>query len=288
MSKSREFNARLNVMGGMRRVTATMKMVAVSHLHHAQVEMRLPAPFAQELRKLAIVVHQIAAFSEHRLFLPPPKRGARVLLLVMTSDRGLCGAFNANILHEARRWLHEQRARRGAIVDALYAGQKGYAALRRDLPACTHVFHVSAHPKASEVAPIASYAMNRFNDGRYDEICIAGSRLVSAMKHVAAVRRILPFTRHVTDVPGVDAPIVEPMDGRMLGAVMRLWVHYCVYLAQLHRAAGEQASRIIAMENATVNLKAMESELTLQRNRARQTAITNELTEIIGGAETLA
>ena len=288
MSKSREFNSRLNAMSGMRRVTATMKMVAVSHLHHAQVDMRLPVPFAQELRKLAIVVHQIAAFSEHRLFQPPPKKDAKVLLLVMTSDRGLCGSFNGSIVHEVRHWLAENRKRRNLSVDALYAGQKGYNALHRDLPPCTSVFHVSAHPKTNEAAPIASYAMNHFNDGTYDEICIAGSRFISTMKHVAAVRRILPFTRSVSDVPGIDAPIIEPMDGRMLGTVMRLWVHYCVYLAQLHRAAGEQASRIVAMENATVNLKEMESELTLQRNRARQTAITNELTEIIGGAETLA
>jgi len=289
MVNFREFNTRLAAMSGMRRVTSTMKMVAASHLHRSQNEMRLPEPFAAELRKMAIVARQIPTLPQHRLFQEPPKSGSRVLVMVMCSDRGLCGAFNSTVIREVRRWVKEQRATRDVQIETLYVGQKGFTGLRQELPPCTKPFTVHVHPQSRDTLPISSYAINHFMDGRYDEVWIIGSRFVSIMKHDAEAYRILPY--HLKQpvpktVPGVDkVPLIEPMDARMLEGIMRLWVHYSVFVAQLNRSASEQASRVLAMENATVNLHRMEKDLALQRNRARQAAITNELTEIVSGAE---
>ncbi|MEI6646977.1 MAG: FoF1 ATP synthase subunit gamma [bacterium] len=291
MANYREFNVQLASMSGMRRVTSTMKMVAASHLHRAHNEMSFPVPFAKELRKLTAIAIQLPGLRHHRLFSEPLAGPAKILLMVMCSDRGLCGSFNSTIVHEVRHWVAEQRLNREVKVDTIYVGQKGYNALRRELPSCMKTFNLSAHPKYQETAPISSYAMDKFMDGTYTEVWITGSLFVNTLKHDAVTKRILPFVDHFESALPVregGLPIVEPMDDRILTTIMRQWVHYYVNVAQLHRAASEQASRVMSMESATTNLGVMEKDLLLQRNRARQAAITNELNEIVSGAETLA
>jgi len=291
MPNYREFTVRLNAMSGMRRVTSTMKMVAASHLHRAQNELLFPVPFNKELRKLTTLASQLPVSHQHRLCLPPSGGPAKILLLVMTSDRGLCGSFNSLIVHEVRHWVAEQRATRELSIETIYVGQKGHTALSRALPACMKPFDLSAHPNFQETGPISTYAMDKFLDGTYSEVWMIGSRFVNTLKHDPVTQRILPIDRDAEcrqeKLPAVT-PILEPMDDRMLVTIARQLIHYHVYSAQLHRAASEQASRVMAMESATTNLRVMEKMLTLQRNRARQATITNELTEIISGAETLA
>ena len=278
-------------MSGMRRVTATMKMVAASHLHRAQTELHLPEPFAAALWNLVPVVKQ-AAFEKHRVCLPPPERDSRVLLVVMTSNRGLCGAFNNSVVREVRRWVKEEVAARGIRVEAVYAGQKGYAALWREIPPCMKAVDVSAHPQAKETAAISRHAMDTFLAKQYDEVWIAGNRFVSTMSNETRVQRILPYLdrpllARPEKIPEALPYRIEPNDDRMLEAITRQWVHLGVYFALLNSVASEHAARVMAMENATVNLRRMEKDLMLLRNRARQAAITNELTEIVSGAESL-
>lgn len=291
MPNFREFNTRLNAMRGMRRVTSTMKMVAASHLHRAQNEMRLPEPFAVELRKLAVVAMNVPELREHVMFQPIRTENPRALLLIMCSDRGLCGSFNSSVVHEVRRWIKEERAKRPNLqIEAIYVGQKGYSALHREVSSCMNVFGISAHPKIHETLAISDYALDHFLDGTYSDVWIAGSRFVSTLKHDAEMIGILPYFRPNTPLPtfrASEVPLIEPPDVRMLETIMRLLIHQRVYVAQLNRAASEQASRVMSMENATSNLQCMEKALLLKRNRARQAAITNELTEIVSGAETL-
>jgi len=291
MPNFREFNVRLNAMSGMRRVTSTMKMVAASHLHRAQNELSFPVPFNKELIKLTALASQLPAAHKHRLCLRPSAGPAKILMLVMTSDRGLCGSFNSMIVHEVRHWVAAQRETRELTIDMIYVGQKGYNSLHRELPACMDPLDLSAHPSFQETGHISTYAMDKFMDGTYTEVWLSGSRFVNTLKHDPEMKRILPIDREVECKEiGQSAvmPIFEPADERMLVSIVRQLVHYYVYLAQLHRAASEQASRVMAMESATTNLRVMEKVLTLQRNRARQATITNELTEIVSGAETLA
>jgi F-type H+-transporting ATPase subunit gamma len=295
MANFREYSARLASMSGMRRVTATMKMVAASHLHRAQAELRLPEPFAASLQGLLPVVKRLA-FDKHRVCVQPPERGSRVLLVVMTANRGLCGAFNSAVVREVRRWVREQTQARGIAVEAIYAGQKGYAALRQEVGACMKPVNVTAHPKARETTVISRCAVEGFLANRYDEVWGVGNRFVSTMNHETKLRRLLPFQpARIAEAmaaaaeasPDVVKPVIEPADSRMIEAITRQWIHLDVYTALLNSVASEHASRVIAMENATVNLMRMEKELILMRNRARQAAITNELTEIVSGAESL-
>ena len=291
MGNFREYSTKLASMSGMRRVTSTMKMVAASHLHRAQTELHHPKPFAAHLRNLSWFVRK-GKFERHRLLLPPPERSPRILLLVMCSGRGLCGAFNSTIIRKVREWHKEQTHTRNAAIEAIYAGHKGYAALWREISPCMKALDVSAHPHVKETFPISTFAMKGFMDSHYDEVWVAGNHFINSLTHETTIRRLLPYDTaklEQIDESKNDVPmIVEPADGRMLESLFQLWLHYSVYYAQLNRAASEQASRVMAMENATVNLWRMEKELILLRNRARQAAITNELTEIVSGAESLA
>jgi F-type H+-transporting ATPase subunit gamma len=291
MANFREYSARLASMSGMRRVTATMKMVAASHLHRAQTELRLPEPFAAALWALVPIASR-PSFASHRICLPPPEKDTRILLLVICSNRGLCGAFNNAVVREVRRWLKEQVTTREARVEAVYVGQKGYAALWREISPSMKTVDVSVHPQAKETALISKHAMDAFLAKRYDEVWIAGNRFVSAMTHEPRIERLLPYQKRPQiarpdKVPDVAPRLIEPDDERMLEAISRQWVHLGVYDALMNSVASEHAARVMAMENATVNLRRMEKELILLRNRARQAAITNELTEIVSGAESL-
>ena len=277
-------------MSGMRRVTSTMKMVAASHLYRAQAELHQPKPFAEMLRQLSNLL-RLDQFKGHRLCTPGPEQNPRILLLVMCSDRGLCGAFNSTIIREVRRWFKEQTKTRNAQIKALYAGQKGYTALWREISPCMKSMDMAAHPKIQATSPMSAFAMDGFMANEFDEVWVAGNKFVSTMTHETTVRRLLPYDLtkldKIQESKALPTCIIEPLDHHLIEALVRQWLHYSVYYAQLNRAASEQASRVMAMENATVNLRRMEKELILQRNRARQAAITNELTEIVSGAESL-
>ena len=286
MANFREYSTRLAAMSGMRRVTATMKMVAASHLHRAQNELRQPEPFAEILRGLLPVVRGLN-IAGHRVCAAPPARGSRILLVVMSAHRGLCGSFNSSVIREVRRWTREQAESRGARLEALYAGHKGYAALKAELVPCMTPLAVAAHPTSKETAALSRYAMDGFLAGRYDEVWVASNRFVSTLTQETTVRRLLPFEAKVFVGEGEPPEIIEPGDDRMIAALARQWLHLKVYTCLLHSVASEHAARVMAMENATVNLRRMEKELVLLRNRARQAAITKELTEIVGGAESL-
>jgi len=322
MANFREYSTRLASMSGIRRVTATMKMVAASHLHRAQAELRQPEPFAEILRGLQPIVYGLNA-ARHRVCAAPPVQDSRILLVVITSHRGFCGAFNNSVIREARRWANEQTEKRGAQLEALYAGQKGYAALKAEITPYMTPLTVAAHPSSQETVALSSFTMDAFMAGRYDEVWVVSNRFVNTLTQETKVERLLPFEKGTVDKKGklpeeglekdlayrcstgilpvfhgrdahatrgfarASKVIIEPSDDRMITALARQWVHLELYTRLLHSAAGEHAARVMAMENATINLRRMESDLILLRNRARQAAITNELTEIVSGAESL-
>jgi len=275
-------------MSGIRRVTATMKMVAASHLHRAQIELHKPEPFAETLRDLLPVIRNLN-IARHRVCVAPPAQDSHILLVVITSHRGFCGAFNNSVIREARQWAHEQTEKRGAQLEALYAGQKGYNALKAELKPSMTPLTLTAHPSSQETVTLSNFTMDAFMTGRYDEVWVAGNRFVNTLTQETEIKRLLPLEKSMFIRKG-DQPkmIMEPADDRMITALARQWLHLELYTCLLHSAAGEHAARVMAMENATINLSRMEQELTLLRNRARQAAITNELTEIVSGAEALA
>ncbi len=289
MPSLREYNERLASMASMGRVTGTMKLVAGSHLHRVQSELSRPEGFARDLFALAAVATQ-PRFAGHRLLQPPPERDSRILLVLMSADRGLCGGFNTAVVRAAKEF-HAKHAARAAKIDHLYVGQKAYNALRGEFPRAVKVLPASSHPDVKASDRVAKFVMRLFHWRFYDEIWLISNHFVNSMTNDCRTERLLPDAH--PPVPKVQAEpmplpeLIEPNDGRLLENITYLWIQLSIYYAMLHSATGELAARVMAMDNSTMNLNAMIKELKTQRNRARQAAITNELTEIVSGADAL-
>ena len=288
MPTYREYNTRLASMGSMRRVTSTMKMVAASHLHRAQSDLKKSEAYGRELGNLLLDIHQ-PDFLRHRL-MAEPTQTHNGLLIVVTSNRGLCGAFNSNVIRAARRWADTER-QRFRILRAAFLGRKGQVALRKDFEMRgTEPYSMSAHPVATEALEIARSVSQDFMDGRYDEVHLVFNRFISPMVNRTELDRILPvrLPARPAGTRGAAPQIREPDGDILQEQILQQWLVYRIYEAMIQSVTCEHAARVVAMENATTNLRSLESELTLLRNRARQASITKELAEIVGGAEALA
>jgi F-type H+-transporting ATPase subunit gamma len=273
-------------MGGMRRVTSTMKMVAASHLHRAQTDLKKSEAYGRELNKLLLETHS-PEFQNHRL-LAEPTQTHNGLLIVVTSNRGLCGAFNTNVIRAAKRWTETER-NRFHILRAVCLGRKGHVGLRKDLEMRGNdPYSTSAHPTAVEALQIAHSISQDFLEGRYDEVHLVFNRYINPMVSRTEVSRLLPIIPPPRPVGHREpTPIREPDSVHLQEQVLLQWFGFRIFDAMLQSVTCEHAARVVAMENATTNLRRLESELTLLRNRARQAAITKELAEIVGGAEAL-
>ena len=297
MPNLKEFNTRLGVMNGMRRMTSTMQMVAASHVHRMQRNIEAPSAFGTALMATLRDARNIPMFAAHRFFNsapalppnpPPGTKAPKALVLVMGSDRGLCGPFNHGIAASTRRWAEEQQEHRALDIETLFIGQKGARLLSRDMPSHEATQTFSAHANITDMLPLADTVLKRFMAGETDEVWISGSRFVNTLRHDTKVRQVLPFPER--EQPGATQPappLLEPEDIRVLEGLIQQWIQYCLFVEQQHRAINEHAARMIAMSSATDNLDTMKKDLKLRRNRARQAAITNELMEIIAGAEAL-
>lgn len=289
MPSLREYNERLASMASMGRVTGTMKLVAGSHLHRVQSDLAKPEGFTRSLFALANVVMQ-PRFAKHRYLQPPPEKDSKILLIVMSADRGLCGGFNTSVVRAVKEF-HAKNGARAAKIDHLYVGQKAYGVLKNEFPGLSKVIPASSHPDVQDSDRVAKFVMRLFHWKFYDEVWLISNHFVNSMTNDCRTERLLPDAR--PPVPKVKAePMalpdnIEPNDERLLENIVYLWIQLSIYYAMLHSATGELAARVMAMDNSTMNLQTMIKDLKTQRNRARQAAITNELTEIVSGAEAL-
>ncbi len=290
MPSLREFNERLASMASMRRVTSTMKLVAGSHLHRVQSALSKPEPFTRSLFSLIPVLLQ-PRFATSRYLQPPPEKGSRILLIAMSADRGLCGGFNTAVVRAAKEFHAKQAEREPAKIDTVYVGQKAYNALKHEFPSKMKVFKTAAQPDVTDADRITKLVMRTFHWKMYDEIWLISNHFINSMTNNCLTERLLPDARPpIPKVKAAPMPVprlIEPNDDRLLETIIHLWLQLILYYAMLHSATGELAARVMAMDNSTMNLNTMEKELKTRRNRARQASITNELTEIVSGAEAL-
>ncbi len=291
MPSLREFNERLASMASMRRVTSTMKLVAGSHLHRVQSDLAKPEGFARSLSALTTLILQ-PRFANHPLNQPPPAKNSRILLVVMSADRGLCGGFNTAVVRAVKEFHAKHAERSPAKIDHLYVGQKAANTLKSDFPNVkVHLLPASSHPTVKDSDRVAKRIMRLFHWHHYDEVWLISNHFINSMTNECKTERLLPSAKPPTPKVQVGAMplprIIEPNDDYLFESLAYLWIQLSIYYAMLHSATGELAARVMAMDNSTMNLNTMEKDLKTQRNRARQAAITNELTEIVSGAEAL-
>ena len=292
MPSLKDLKTRIESVKSTRKITKAMQMVAAAKLRRAQEAAEAGRPYAE---KMAAVVGGLAASvggsdSAPRL-LAGTGQDQTHLLVVMTAERGLCGGFNSTIARLAKARIAELTAQ-GKTVKVLTVGKKGREQLRRD-----YANLLVGHIDLSEVkrvgyenaAAIAKDVMARFDTGEFDVATIFYNRFQSVISQIPTAQQIIPavFEDAAEDV-GAETPYdYEPSEEAILSDLLPIGVTTQIFTALLENGASEQGARMSAMDNATRNAGDMIDKLTIEFNRSRQAVITNELIEIISGAEAL-
>ncbi|MDQ0089846.1 F-type H+-transporting ATPase subunit gamma [Paenibacillus anaericanus] len=277
----REIKRQIKSIQNTRQITKAMEMVASAKLRKAQEKAQASRPYVEKLRE---VVSSIAAGSEgisHPMMVSRPVK--RTAYIVITSDGGLVGGYNANVLRKVMDELnsrHSSKSEYGLFV----IGRKGREYFnRRDLPVVSEITELSDAPRFADIKSLAYAAVQGFEEEEYDEVYICYSKFINAITQVPTVDRLLPFDR--VDQHGVSATYeYEPSPEGVLEVLLPKYAETLIFGALLEGKASELGAKMTAMGSATKNATTMIGELTLTYNRARQAAITQEITEIVAGA----
>ena len=294
MPNLKELKNRISSVKSTRKITSAMKMVAGSKLRRAQEKAEAARPYAERMDKmLSCLAANMAANPIKPKLLTGTGKEEKVLLIVITSDRGLCGGFNGNIVKETRKQIKKLESE-GKTVKMFCLGKKG-----RDLLKTEHsdkIVHYKdssgnkGHMHYDEAAEINGLALKMFDTEEFDVCYIVYNKFKSVISQIVTMKQLIPFC--ITEEENADkgiamAPEFEPDEKTILENLLPRALGIALYASMLESAAGEQGARMTAMDNATRNAGDMIDGLTLNYNRSRQAYITNELIEIISGAEAI-
>ena len=292
MASLKALKIRIGSVKSTQKITKAMKMVAAAKLRRAQEAAVAGRPYAERLEKvMASLAAKVSVSESSPKLLAGTGKDQIHLLIVATSERGLAGAFNTNIVRAARRKIEELVAA-GKTVKIYIAGKKGRV-LKRFYPNLVVADHEMGHIKRvafADARAVADDVIARFEAGEFDVAHLFYARFQSALVQEPIGRQIIPVAIDVNAAPvddGGAAVEYEPDEESILADLLPRNVAIQVFRALLENAASEQGSRMTAMDNATRNAGDMINKLTIQYNRTRQAAITTELVEIISGAEAL-
>jgi len=285
MAKGRELKGRIKSVENTRKITRTMEMVATSKMKRAQDRVVAARPYA---RALADVIASLYAPERAERFplLRQPAHEARAAVVLLTSNRGLAGAFNANLIKEARALLTRLEGA-GTAVELHVVGKKGAGYFRYVGRAmATERADITDRPSAADAASLVDGLMARFVSGALDAVYVVGSRFNSVLSTPPTAERVLPV-QPPAGAAGTKDFLLYPSAEAILTELLPSYVRNAVYRALVETAAAEQAARRTAMKSATDNAGEMLTLLRRTYNRARQAQITQEIAEIVGGASAL-
>ncbi len=289
MAKGRELKGRIKSVENTRKITRTMEMVATSKMKRAADRVAAARPYALALGEVLSQVYT-PELAEQFPLLRRPAQVKRVALVVLTANRGLCGAFNTNLLRESRARLAEMEGK-GVSVELHVVGRKGigfFKYLGRAL-AVTRA-DIGDRPSSADAASLIDDLMARYAAGDLDAVYITYAKYKSALSTPPATEQVLPVVAPASASGGTATVrdfILAPSANDILEALLPLYVRNTVYRALVETAAGEQGARRTAMKNATDNATEMLQLLKRTYNSARQAQITQEIAEIVGGASAL-
>ncbi len=294
MASLKDLRGRINSVKNTRKITSAMKMVAASKLRRAQSQAEAARPYAERMeRMLAALASSARGLPNAPRLLAGTGQDRTHLLIVVTADRGLAGAFNSNVGRAARTLIRRLEGE-GKQVRIMTVGRKGRDYLRREF-ADRLVGEVSFAGRKSvafaDVTEVAEKATAMVQSGEADIVTVLYNRFVSVISQVPTEAQLVPLPMPETaeeQAPGARAIYeFEPDEETILGALLPRNLAIQLFRAVIESAAGEQGARMAAMDNATRNAGEMINRLTLSYNRTRQANITRELIEIISGAEAL-
>jgi F-type H+-transporting ATPase subunit gamma len=283
MPGTKEIRTKIASVKSTQKITKAMEMVAASKMRRAQERMRLARPYAAKMR--TVLGHVNAANPDYRhpfLVERPPKA---IGIIVVSTDRGLCGALNANTFKTAllltRDWQKQDVTAELCII-----GQKGLGFFRRlTLPIAASVTGLGDRPHVKDLIGTVKVMLDSYRDGRIDRLFMVHPEFINTMSQKARVLQLLPVrTEDTTGLQEHWDYIYEPSDMEILDGLLMRYIESQVYQGTVENVACEMAARMVAMKSASDNAGKLISELQLVYNKARQAAITKELAEIVGGA----
>ena len=285
--KAREIRRRITSVTNTKKITRTMEMVATSKLKRAQARVVGAGPYLDTLKG---IMSRLAGpgidTSRYPLF--EEREVKRVLVWTMTSDRGLCGGFNANLIRFGRKVMDREKAEGREVVNWV-AGRKGVAAFKfQERPVDRSFMGLSDRPTFEHARNMARELTAPFLSGEVDRVLIVWPRFVSLGRQPPSEMQLVPIPRPDIDEQAADVPFLfEPSPESIFEELLPLYIENMVYRVLAETVAAEQIARRVAMKLATDNAEKMVKALTKQFNKARQAQITLELADILGGSEAL-
>ncbi len=285
MAKGRELKRRIKVVENTRKITRTMELVATSRMKRAQDRVTAARPYARALSDVIAGLYS-PDLAERFPLLRQPERIRRAAVVLLTSNRGLCGAFNANLIREGRNLLARLK-KEGTGVDLHVVGRKGIGYFRYvGQPMVTQRTDIGDRPRAEDAASLVDTLMQEFTGGTLDAVYVVYAQFRSALSTPPVAERLLPVAPPAGSGAMPDY-LLFPSAEAILTELLPAYVRNAMYRSLVETAAGEQGARRTAMKNATDNASEMMNTLTRTYNRARQAGITQEIAEIVGGAAAL-
>ncbi|MBB6365221.1 MULTISPECIES: F0F1 ATP synthase subunit gamma [Xanthomonas] len=284
MAGGREIKSKIKSVQNTRKVTRALEMVSASKIRKAQDRMKTSRPYAQAMKQ--VIGHLAQASTDYtHPFLVQRESVKRVGYIVISSDRGLAGGLNNNLfrkmLGEVRQWQDQ-----GAGVDVVTIGQKASVFFRRlKVDMVGSVSHLGDQPRVEQLIGVIKVMLDAFTEGKLDRVYLVYNRFVNTMTQKASFDQLLPLPAAESQVAHHDWDyLYEPDAASVLEHVMTRYIESLVYQAVLENVASEHAARMVAMKAASDNASKLISTLQLVYNKARQAAITQEISEIVGGA----
>jgi F-type H+-transporting ATPase subunit gamma len=294
MPSLKDLKVRINSVKSTQKITSAMKMVAAAKLRRAQEQAEAARPYAERMeRVLASLAASVADRDGAPALLAGTGKDQVYLLVVMTSDRGLCGAFNSSIVRQARRVARDLK-REGKTLKILCIGRKARDQMRREFPQeIIGTIEAVGKPKLNFDAAdtIATRIRHMFDHGEFDVCTIVYNKFKSAITQIVTTQQLIPFAGAAAANENADPDLAsyeyEPEEDAILAELLPRNIGMQIFRALLENAASEEGARMSAMDSATRNAGDMINRLTITYNRSRQAYITKELIEIISGAEAL-
>jgi F-type H+-transporting ATPase subunit gamma len=284
MPGTKEIRMKIRSVQNTRKITKAMEMVAASKMRRAQERMRASRPYVEKI--LNVAAHISHANPEYRHpFLISRDTVKRVGVIVVTTDKGLCGALNTNVLRLVLQQYKDWQAQ-GEEVDVCCIGGKGAGFMQRlGANILSQVTQVGDRPSMERLIGAVKVMLNGYMQDRFDQLRIFGTRFINTMKQEPVMLQLLPLTGEKLGIPsGVWDYIYEPDAKAVLDQVLTRYVESVIYQVVVENGACEQSARMVAMKAASDNAGTLIDELTLIYNKNRQAAITKEISEIVGGA----
>ena len=286
MASGKEIRNKIKSVQNTKKITKAMEMVAASKMRKAQERMRAARPYAEKIRRLAANLSAANITDYKHPFLVTKGDVKRVGLIVVTTDKGLCGGLNTNTLRTGLNALKDWESKGVTDMRVTCIGNKGLGFMQRlGVKVVSHVTQLGDTPHLEKLIGPVKVMIDAFQNGELDEVHLVYSRFINTMKQESQLEQLLPLTGERLGTPeGNWDYLYEPDAQVVIDELLVRYVEALVYQAVAENMASEQSARMVAMKAASDNAGSVIGELQLVYNKTRQAAITKELSEIVGGA----